>query len=86
MTDHPLDLEVLQNSRGLLIKQINSNLDFSDKKFLLGFVEGNPNWDHFSLKHIKNLPAVKWKRYNLNQIAINDKKKLVNELRTYLSI
>jgi predicted nucleotidyltransferase component of viral defense system len=86
MTNHPLDLVLLQNSRGLLIKQINSNLDFSDKKFLLGFLEGNPNWDHFSLKHIKNLPAVKWKRYNLNQIAINDKKKLINELRTYLNI
>jgi len=86
MTNLPVKLDVLLNSRELLIKQINSNLDFSDKQFLLGFVEGNPDWEFFSLKHIKKLPAVKWKQYNLNQIAINDKKKLISELRTYLSI
>jgi len=85
MTNLPIKVEDLLKSRELLIKLINNNLDISDKNFLLGFVEGNPDWNHFSLTHIKDLPAVKWKQYNLNQITSNDKRKLINELRTYLA-
>jgi len=37
----------------------------SDKKFLLSFVSGNPDWKDFDYS---KYPAIKWKQLNINKL------------------
>lgn len=80
MSNVPIVINDLENARLTLIKQINSSLDTVDKQFLLGFKEGNPDWSYFSVPHIKNLPAVSWKLYNIQKIPHPERKRMIEEL------
>lgn len=69
MANIDVNLPDLIETRSNLIATINSFLDEQDKEFLVRFKEGTPDWSYFSVPHIKNLPAVKWKIMNLNQLG-----------------
>lgn len=71
---------LLLESNQTLIEKINSSLNVVDKQFLLGFKEGNPDWSYFSVPHIKDLPAVMWKQYNLQKIPLQERKRMIEEL------
>jgi len=58
-------------------------LDEQDKEFLIQFKEGIPDWHYFSVPHIKDLPAVKWKILNLNQLGKDKRRQMVNALIEY---
>ena len=64
MTADPISIEELERARELLVKEISLNLDDRDRKFLISFKAGEPDWSYFSVSHIKELPAVKWKMHN----------------------
>ncbi|MGB4407129.1 MAG: nucleotidyl transferase AbiEii/AbiGii toxin family protein [Sphaerochaeta sp.] len=80
MSTVPVEISVLEETRVTLIEEINSSLHDADKQFLLGFKEGDPDWSYFSVPHIKNLPAVLWKQYNLQKISFHERKRMVEEL------
>ncbi|NQT58912.1 MAG: nucleotidyl transferase AbiEii/AbiGii toxin family protein [Bacteroidetes bacterium] len=86
MTTTNIGILDLVQIRGRLVKGINAILDEEDKRFLVGFKEGTPDWTYFSVSHVKNLPAVKWKMHNLNQIPSIERKKMVGELRNYFEM
>jgi len=80
MSNVPVEISVLEKARVTLIEEINSSLNVVDKQFLLGFKEGHPDWSYFSVPHIKDLPAVMWKQYNLQKIPLQERKRMVEEL------
>ena len=84
MTSDSIKLTNLIAIRFELIKRVNALLNERDKKFLIDFKEGHPDWSYFIAPHIKNLPAIKWKMHNLNQIDELDRLKMVDRLRIYL--
>lgn len=59
-------------------------IDERDKNFLVDFKEGHPDWSYFSVPYIKNLPAVQWKMYNLNQVDALERQRMVDRLREHL--
>ena len=84
MTSDSIKLTNLIAIRFELIKRVNALLNERDKKFLIDFKEGHPDWSYFIAPHIKNLPAIKWKMHNLNQIDELDRLRMVDRLRIYL--
>lgn len=62
MTDSRFGLDEYQNTREQFIDIINKSLTLEDKKFLLAFTKGNPDW---SKKDYSKFPAVKWKLLNI---------------------
>jgi predicted nucleotidyltransferase component of viral defense system len=68
MTTDPVSIGELERARELLVKEIYLSLNDRDRDFLIGFKTGEPDWSYFSVSHIKELPAVKWKMYNLDQL------------------
>lgn len=54
-----------EDTRKRLIEEIHFALDDQDKKFLLSFKSGEPNWDLNQIKMLKDLPAVQWKLKNI---------------------
>jgi hypothetical protein len=62
-------------TRALLIKTIGERLTDEDKRFLLSFESGEPNWELFQIPVLKDLPAIQWKLLNINKLKkVNAKK------------
>ncbi len=71
----PFTYEDFEQTRDRLVKEIHSKLTDEDRKFILSFKQGNPDWNIFPLKILKDLPAVKWKLKNIQKlININPEK------------
>jgi len=87
MTNIEFSYEDYENTRNQLIKKINDNLTEEDKKLIYSFEKGNPDWDKFPFKIIKNLPAVQWKLLNINKLIKKNPQKheqLVGALKDVL--
>jgi predicted nucleotidyltransferase component of viral defense system len=77
MTNESIGLAELIKTREVLVKNINESLTDSEKKFLISFKSTNPDWGLLGLNEVENLPAVKWKLFNLKQM---DPKKHISAL------
>lgn len=66
-------LDVLEATLPRLVDTILDHLTDEDRAFLLSFKEGTPNWEHLGIPHIEQLPAVRWKLFNLDRM--NKKKR-----------
>lgn len=86
MSDYEISYEQLEAARDLLIKNIDAALGQEDRQFLISFKEGNPNWQHFHLEHIKDLPAVKWKLHNILKMSQSKRNDSLVELRRKLGL
>ncbi len=62
------DYADFEKTRITLIENINRSLSVDDKKFLLSFFAGTPDWTIFRVPHAQELPAIKWKLINLNKL------------------
>jgi predicted nucleotidyltransferase component of viral defense system len=80
MSNIDVDLQDLIKTRTALIERVNSLLDNRDREFLIKFKEGIPDWTYFSVPHIKELPAVKWKIMNLNKVKRDKKRQMISKL------
>lgn len=84
MTTNPIELADLIESRSELIRNVNAMIDERDRKFLVDFKEGHPDWSYFSVPYIKNLPAVQWKMHNLDQVDALERQRMVDRLKEHL--
>ena len=75
MTFEPFSYNDYENSRRILLDNIKHKLSDIDKKFLLSFETGMPDWDLFPYELIKSLPAVKWKLLNIQKLKEANPKK-----------
>jgi len=83
MTVEPIPLVDLEAARVTLVQLINRSLTEADKRFLLEFNEGKQNWTHFDVPHIKDLPAIKWKLQNLEQMKPDERRLMIDRLREH---
>jgi predicted nucleotidyltransferase component of viral defense system len=68
MTATPFTYANFEETRTRLISEVKKCLTENDKKFLLSFKNAEPQWDLFPLKELKDLPAVKWKLQNIQNL------------------
>ncbi len=68
MEEDRVSLEELVLAREQLIRMVNEKLTEEEKQFLLSFKNKAPNWGLLPLKGVNELPAVKWKMINLNNM------------------
>lgn len=73
MLREPVALEVLEATRDSLLLALRDNLTTRDAEFLLGFMNGEPDWSLFA-ESIEPLPAVRWKLQNIQ--AMDDSKRV----------
>jgi predicted nucleotidyltransferase component of viral defense system len=70
----PFSYTDFENTRERLVKEINSLLTKNDKKLLLSFKDGNPDWSMSDTAQLQNLPALKWKLQNIRKFKAQDPK------------
>jgi hypothetical protein len=83
----PFTYSDYETTRNQLIQTINFSWTETDKKFLLSFKKGTPDWELFPVSVLKDLPAIKWKLENINKLILKNPKKhkeLLNRLNTTL--
>ena len=54
-------------------------LSCADKKFLISFESGQPEWDGYEFEYFKNYPSVQWKLLNLKKLVKQNPQKLLEE-------
>ena len=89
MTDIPFTYEEFEATRSKLISDVKSLMTEADKKFLISFESGQPEWDGYKFEYFKNYPSVQWKLLNLKKLAKQNLQKLqeeVEKLRNVLVI
>ena len=86
MTDEEITLKSLLDSRDQLIKSINFSLSNNEKLFIISFKNKKPEWDLLDLENIENLPAIRWKQYNLAKMQEQKHKIALDKLRNFLKV
>ncbi|MCK5081736.1 MAG: nucleotidyl transferase AbiEii/AbiGii toxin family protein [Candidatus Omnitrophica bacterium] len=84
MTTIPVSLDDLISAREKLFNEIRAGLTDEDKQFLLSFKGGNPQWNLLGLEGVENLPAIRWKLQNLNQMTSATRNKAIEKLEKEL--
>ncbi len=82
MTNLDFDYTDFVKTREVLIKKINNSLSSNDKKFLLTFFDGKPDWNLFRESHAQELPAIKWKLLNLDRLDSPKKSAQIESLKS----
>lgn len=75
MTAAAVGLDRLLSTRERLIHDIQRDLDTNERRFLISLVNAAPEWGLLGVPHAQELPAVRWKTTNLEQLKNNNSKK-----------
>lgn len=87
MTDLPFTHETYEETRKKLVVEVHKILSNDDKKFLISFEQGKPDWDLIPVESLKDLPALNWKLLNIQKLKTENKEKhakIVKELTSKL--
>jgi len=79
MTAEPVKLAELLSVRDRLVAELQRTLDSSERRFLLSLVGNAPEWPILDIAHLEQLPAVRWKLRNLEQLAKRSPKKFAEQ-------
>lgn len=85
MTDEPVTLETLLETREELVQQVVQQMPDAHRKFLVSFERGEPDWSLLALEGAASLPAVLWRQQNLEKLKPDARLALVKELETVLA-
>ncbi len=61
-----------ENTRIKLVSEINKCLTEEEREFIINFKDCRPDYTKFPIKNLKDLPAVKWKYKNIEQLKATD--------------
>ena len=64
--------EDFEATRENLVRRVNSQLSNRDKKFLISFTVGDPDWSICPVQGLENMSAIKWKLQNLQKLKKQD--------------
>lgn len=87
MSDIPFDYADFDNTRKMLIENVNHNLTVTDREFLLSFENGAPDWDRCYAGDLSGYPAIQWKVKNILTLKKTNQSKFnegIEKLRRFL--
>jgi predicted nucleotidyltransferase component of viral defense system len=65
MSDVPFDYADFDNTRKVLIENVNQNLTVTDREFFISFESGSPEWDKCCAGDLSSYPSIQWKLKNI---------------------
>ncbi len=85
MTDAPVSLAELEAAREALIAEIVGGMPDGHRQFLIGFNKGEPDWALPGIANAENLPAVRWRQFNLEKLPEKRRRALTDALAHVLA-
>lgn len=86
MTAEQVALDELLAAREASVKAIVNEMPNAHRQFLVGFESGEPDWSILGLDHVADLPAIKWRQFNLDKLSADARGRLVDDLRRVLGL
>jgi len=74
MTSDPFSYGDFEATREQLVSEIHQSLTENDRKLLISFKEGAPDWSLYSMKGLQDMPSVQWKLKNVRKLMKNIEK------------
>lgn len=71
MTTEPVTMDALLTTREQLFRELPLALDANEREFLRTLVRAEPDWSLLGIPHLEELPAIRWRLQNLQQLARN---------------
>ena len=68
MTSEPVTIEALLATRDRLFQELPAALDANEREFLRTLVYVKPAWSLLEIPHLEELPAIRWRLQNLQQL------------------
>ncbi|NCC53421.1 MAG: nucleotidyl transferase AbiEii/AbiGii toxin family protein [Spartobacteria bacterium] len=81
MADAPFSYEDFEATRERLVREIHAGFTDTDRAFLLGFINAQPDWPLFPHETIRDLPAVRWKLSNIENLKAKNPAKHAEQLK-----
>jgi nucleotidyltransferase AbiEii toxin of type IV toxin-antitoxin system len=69
MTNQPVKLDALLETRERLCRELPAALDPNEREFLRTLVRARPDWSLLDIRHLEELPAIRWRLQNLEQVS-----------------
>jgi predicted nucleotidyltransferase component of viral defense system len=82
MTTDTAQLAHLLAARERMVRELQSGLDANERRFLLALVANQPDWSLLGIPHLAELPAIRWKLHNLEQLQKTNERKFVEQADT----
>ena len=79
MSELPFTYEDYEETRSHLIEHVKNLMTDEDKRFLISFEQGKPNWGDSPYREFADYPSIKWKLLNLERLAKSNPEKLEGE-------
>jgi hypothetical protein len=79
MTTQPVELAALLDARERMMQELQGGLDADKRQFLLSLVSGRPEWSLLGIAHAEQLPGIRWKLHNLEQLERKSPKKFAEQ-------
>lgn len=84
MTSMSVELNDLIEARTKLIEQVNNMLNEKDRRFILSFKYGKPEWDLYAIPDVKDYPSIIWKLKNISRMDKEKRKNACHKLEQFL--
>lgn len=84
MAGNDVALPDLLETRERLVAKLVGDMPKEHRDFLIGFEEGNPDWNLIGVPDAARLPAILWRQMNLDSLSKDRRDALVGELRNVL--
>jgi predicted nucleotidyltransferase component of viral defense system len=81
MTQEPFSYEDFEAARERLVQELHAGFTDTDRRFLLSFKSGEPDWSLFPHERLKDLPAVQWKLSNIQTLKSQNPAKHAEQLK-----
>jgi hypothetical protein len=82
----PVIYEELEQVRKELIKAVKEGFTQEERRFLVSFKEGRPEWGLLDIEGVDKLPAIQWKLTNLAKMDRKKHSQAVDELKKVLEL
>ena len=69
MTTAPVTFQALLDTRERLFRELPAALDANEREFLRSLVRARPDWSLLGIPHLEELPAIRWRLQNLEQLS-----------------
>lgn len=80
MTAEPVPLDALLAARERMLQELQKGLDADERRFLLSLAAGTPEWSLLGIKHLEQLPGIRWKLHNLAQLQKADARRFAEQV------
>jgi predicted nucleotidyltransferase component of viral defense system len=86
MTAEPVPLDQLLTARERLVTDLHRDLDETERRFLLSFVNLTPEWALLDVPHAADLPALRWKISNLERLRKTNSAKFAQQAKALAAV